>query len=55
MKIRYDPDVDVFDREAVFIERVMIPLLRDLPQLRRDLCHTQDQGLSGGYHRRCPP
>lgn len=26
--------VDVFDREAVFIERVMIPLLRDLPQLR---------------------
>ena len=27
-------DVDVFDREAVFIERVMIPLLRDMPQLR---------------------
>ena len=29
-----DPAVDVFDREAVFIERVMSPLLRDLPQLR---------------------
>ncbi|MFZ2540622.1 MAG: dihydroorotase [Gallionella sp.] len=29
-----DPTVDVFDREAVFIERTMIPLLRDLPQLR---------------------
>jgi dihydroorotase len=29
-----DKNVDVFDREAVFIERVMIPLLRDLPQLR---------------------
>ncbi|HEU0188562.1 MAG TPA: dihydroorotase [Gallionella sp.] len=29
-----DPVVDVFDREAVFIERVMIPLLRDLPELR---------------------
>ncbi|HEU0220497.1 MAG TPA: dihydroorotase, partial [Gallionella sp.] len=29
-----DPAVDVFDREVVFIERVMIPLLRDLPQLR---------------------
>jgi len=29
-----DPAVDVFDREAVFIERVMLPLLRDLPQLR---------------------
>lgn len=29
-----DGSVDVFDREAVFIERVMIPLLRDFPQLR---------------------
>ncbi|MDP2762488.1 MAG: dihydroorotase [Sideroxyarcus sp.] len=29
-----DPAVDLFDREAVFIERVLIPLLRDLPQLR---------------------
>ena len=29
-----DPDVDVFDREAVFIERVFEPLVRRLPQLR---------------------
>ncbi|WP_435628198.1 dihydroorotase [Candidatus Ferrigenium straubiae] len=29
-----DPAVDIFDREAVFIERVMQPLLHDLPQLR---------------------
>ena len=29
-----DPTVDVFDREAVFIERVLAPLLRDLPGLR---------------------
>ena len=29
-----DQAVDIFDREAVFIERVLIPLLRDLPQLR---------------------
>ena len=29
-----DPDVDVFDREAVFIERVLAPLLRDLPELK---------------------
>lgn len=28
------PDVDVFDREAVFIERVLVPLLKDMPQLR---------------------
>ncbi len=28
------PDVDVFDREAVFIDRVLAPLLRDLPALK---------------------
>jgi dihydroorotase len=27
-------DVDVFDRESAFIERVLSPLLRDLPKLR---------------------
>ncbi len=27
-------DIDIFDREAVFIERVMQPLLHDLPNLR---------------------
>ena len=29
-----DPDVDVFDREAVFIDRVLIGLLRDFPALK---------------------
>ena len=29
-----DPLVDVFDREAVFIERILTPLLKDFPQLR---------------------
>ena len=29
-----DPAVDVFDREAVFIERVLTPLLKDFPTLR---------------------
>jgi len=29
-----DPEVDVFDREAVFIDRVMQPLRRDLPELK---------------------
>ncbi|MFA6312769.1 MAG: dihydroorotase [Sterolibacterium sp.] len=29
-----DPAVDVFDREAVFIERVATPLLKDFPALR---------------------
>ncbi|AXK72860.1 dihydroorotase [Lysobacter sp. TY2-98] len=34
-----DPDVDVFDREAVFIERVLTPLVRDFPQLKIVLEH----------------
>ena len=34
-----DPDVDVFDREAVFIERVLDPLRRRLPELRIVLEH----------------
>jgi dihydroorotase len=29
-----DPAVDIFDREAVFIDRVMEPLRRDMPQLK---------------------
>ena len=29
-----DPDIDIFDREAVFIDRVMQPLRRDLPELK---------------------
>ncbi len=29
-----DPDVDVFDREAVFIERVLAGLVRDFPALK---------------------
>ncbi|WP_260582660.1 dihydroorotase [Sphingopyxis sp. PET50] len=29
-----DPDVDIFDREAVFIERTLIGLVRDLPDLK---------------------
>jgi dihydroorotase len=29
-----DQDIDLFDREAVFIERVMRPLRRDMPELK---------------------
>jgi len=29
-----DPAVDVFDRESMFIARILVPLLRDLPELR---------------------
>jgi dihydroorotase len=34
-----DPDVDVFDREAVFIDRVLDPLRRRFPELRIVLEH----------------
>ena len=34
-----DPSVDVFDREAVFIDRHLIPLTRDFPGLRMVLEH----------------
>lgn len=29
-----DPEIDIFDREAVFIERIMKPVLEQLPQLK---------------------
>src|SRR5205085_8692535 len=35
-----DPAVDIFDREAVFIERVLDPLRRRLPELRVVLEHA---------------
>jgi dihydroorotase len=34
-----DPEVDVFDREAVFIERILSPLTADLPALKVVLEH----------------
>ena len=41
-----DPQVDVFDREAVFIEQVLVPLQRELPNLKIILEHvTTEQGV----------
>ncbi len=34
-----DPDVDIFDREAVFIETILIPLLKQFPDLHLVLEH----------------
>jgi dihydroorotase len=34
-----DPGVDVFDREAVFIDRILTPLVRDFPNLKIVLEH----------------
>ncbi len=40
-----DPDVDVFDREAVFIDRVMLPLRQQFPELKVVFEHiTTQQG-----------
>ena len=33
------PDIDIFDREAVFLEKVLAPLLRDFPGLKVVLEH----------------
>jgi dihydroorotase len=41
-----DPDVDLFDREAVFIDRVMIPLRAAFPELKVVFEHlTTSQGV----------
>jgi dihydroorotase len=38
-----DPEIDVFDREAVFIERRLIPMTRDFPGLRIVLEHLSSR------------
>ena len=35
-----DPDIDIFDREAVFLDRVLEPIRRDVPGLRVVLEHV---------------
>ena len=35
-----DPEIDIFDREAVFLERVLAPLRRDFPALKIVLEHV---------------
>ena len=34
-----DPNIDIFDREAVFLDRVLAPLIRDFPALKIVLEH----------------
>jgi dihydroorotase len=42
-----DPAIDIFDREAVFIERVLDPLRRRLPELRGVMEHiTTEDGVA---------
>jgi dihydroorotase len=38
-----DPQIDVFDREAVFIERRLLPMTRDFPGLRMVLEHLSSR------------
>ncbi|MGZ5786757.1 MAG: amidohydrolase family protein, partial [Ramlibacter sp.] len=37
------PDIDLFDREAVFIDTVLVPLRRDFPQLKIVVEHITTQ------------
>lgn len=41
-----DPAVDVFDREAVFIERYLVPLVRTFPGLKMVLEHITTSGAA---------
>ena len=60
-----DPTVDVFDREAVFIERVLRPLRRDFPELKIVFEHITTREAAqfvadsrrrhGGDDHRAPP
>lgn len=38
-----DPAIDVFDREAIFIDRQLVPLRRDFPELRIVMEHITTQ------------
>src|SRR5437764_1893472 len=49
-----DPEIDIFDREAVFIERVLDPLRHRLPELRVVLEHvTTEEAVA--YVENCGP
>ena len=48
-----DPEVDVFDREAAFIEQVLIPVVRDFPNLKVVLEHITTQDAAD-YVREAP-
>jgi dihydroorotase len=42
-----DPDVDIFDREAVFVERVLIPIRKRFPGLKIVMEHvTTQEGIN---------
>ncbi len=49
-----DPEVDVFDREAVFIERRLIPMTRAFPGLRIILEHLSSE-IGADYVRSAAP
>ncbi len=48
-----DPEIDVFDREAVFIERVLMPVVRKFPTLKVVLEHITTQDAAD-YVREAP-
>ena len=49
-----DPAIDLFDREAVFIEQVLSPLLKDIPALRVVMEHITTKDAAE-FRRWLPP
>ena len=46
-----DPNVDVFDREQVFIDTVLVPLLKDFPHLKVVLEHITTKHAAAFVHQ----
>ena len=46
-----DPNVDLFDREAVFVDKVLDPILRAVPGLRLIMEHLTSKRGRAIYHR----
>lgn len=42
-----DPDIDIFDREAIFIDRVLLPLLQNFPALKVTMEHITTAYAAG--------
>ena len=49
-----DSEIDIFDREAVFIEEKLQPLLERFPKLRVVLEHITTKAAAEFVHKTCP-
>jgi dihydroorotase len=49
------PQIDVFDRERVFIDEVLIPMRRDLPELKIVFEHVTTRKRSATFSKSAAP